>query len=212
MKNDTSRGSAVVKFLKNNSSIDLGKEYIELGVDTLIESGVFKDIPIVNTVVGICNLGNSVRDQMLASKLLRFIHQLSEVPYEERLAMVEKLNDSEQFSGRAGAAIIEILDRMECDKKPELAAKCFAAYAKNELSFEEFRRILLALERIPSFDIDKLAFFSQSSANDCQKMDEALLLSFVNAGLAQNNGGFDGGIIVPTKICRRIVEVGIISA
>ena len=211
MKNDTPRGSAVVKVLQTNSSIELGKEYVELGIDALLESGALKDIPLVNTVVGIFNIGNSVRDQMLASKLLRFIHQLSEVPHKDRLSMVEKLNDNERFSGRVGAVIIEILDRMESDKKPELAAKCFAAYARDELSFEEFRRILLALERIPSFDIEKLEPFSRASTSDCQTMDEALLLSFVNAGLAQNNGGFDGGIIVPTKLCKKIVETGIVA-
>ena len=211
MKNDTPRGSAVVKVLQTNSSIELAKDYIELGIDALLESGALQDIPLVNTVVGIFNLGGSVRDQMLASKLLRFIHQLSEVSHKERLAMVEKLNNNEHFSGRVGAVIIEILDRMESDEKPELAAKCFAAYARDELSFEEFRRILFALERIPSFDIEKLEPFSRASTSDCQTMDEALLLSFVNAGLAQNNGGFDGGIIVPTKLCKKIVETGIVA-
>lgn len=37
--------------------------------------------------------------------------------------MVDKLNEDDKFSGRAGAAVIEILDRMESQKKPELAAK-----------------------------------------------------------------------------------------
>ena len=36
--------------------------------------------------------------------------------------MVDKLNEDNKFSGRAGATVIEILDRMESQKKPELAA------------------------------------------------------------------------------------------
>lgn len=211
MKKDTPRGSAVINVLRSDSAVDIGKEYLEIGVDTLLESGALKDIPLVNTVVGIFSIAGSVRDQLLTSKLLRFLIQFSEVPLNERIAMAEKLNEDEQFAGRAGAAVIEILDRMESEKKPELAAKCFAAYAKNEISFEELRRILLALERVPSFDIEKLGRFSQATIEESIKMDEALLLAFVNAGLAQNNGGFDGGAIRPTKLCKKFVEIGLCS-
>lgn len=211
MKKDTSRGSAVINVLKSDSIIDIGKEYLEISVDTLIESGAIKDIPIVNTVVGIFNVAGSVRDQLLASKLLRFLIQFSEVSENERIAMAEKLNEDEKFAGRAGAAVIEILDRMESDKKPELAAKFFAAYARNEIPFEELRRILLALERVPSFDIEKLEQFSQATIDESLKMDEALLLAFVNAGLGQNNGGLDGGAILPTKLCKKFVAIGLCS-
>ena len=34
------------------------------------------------------------------------------------------------------------------------------------------------------------------------KMDESLLLAFVNAGLGVNNGGFSGGAVVPTNLCK----------
>ncbi|PNO57723.1 hypothetical protein MC64_020910 [Aeromonas caviae] len=211
MKKDTPRGSAVMNVLCSDSVADVGKEYLEIGVDTLLESGALKDIPIVNTVVGIFSVAGSVRDHLLTSKLLRFLIQFTEVPQHERIIMVEKLNDDDKFAGRAGAAVIEILDRMESEKKPELAAKCFAAYARNEISFEELRRILLALERTPSFDIEKLEQFSQATIAEVIKMDEALLLSFVNAGLGQNNGGFDGGAILPTQLCKKFVSICLFS-
>ena len=125
--------------------------------------------------------------------------------------MVERLNEDGKFSGRVGSALIEILDRMESEKKPELAARCFAAYAKKEISFEELRRILLALERVPSFDIEQLAAFSKAMPVDLAQMDEAMLLAYVNAGLGVNNGGFDGGLIVPTKLCQLFIKIGLAS-
>ena len=100
---------------------------------------------------------------------------------------------------------------MESEKKPELAARCFAAYAKKEISFEELRRILLALERVPSFDIEQLAAFSKAMPVDLAQMDEAILLAYVNAGLGVNNGGFDGGLIVPTKLCQLFIKIGLAS-
>ena len=212
MEKDTQKGSAVVNALKSDSVVSVGKEFLELGIDTALESGVAKDIPLVNTVVGIFGAVNSVRDHLLANKLIRFMSQLSEVSQKERIVMIDKLNEDSKFSGKVGAALIEILDRMESEKKPELSAKCFAAFARNEISFEEFRHILLALERVPSFEIEKLEKFSKSTIGESLQMDEPVLLSFVNAGLGKNNGGFDGGAIVPTNLCKIFVEVCICAA
>lgn len=209
MEKDTQRGSAVVKVMRSDSVASLGKELLEVGVDSVLESGVLKDIPLVNSLFGIFDAAGSFRDQLLVNKLVRFISQLSDISQEERTAMVEKLNEKDKFSGRAGAAIIEIIDRMESERKPEYAAKFFAAYARSEISFEELRRILVALERIPSFDIEKLKNFSNGNIKESLRMDESLLLAFVNASLGKNNGGLDGGVIVPTNLCKTFVSVGL---
>ena len=205
MSTEKSRGTAVENALTSKSIVDLGKEYIEIGIDAALESGALKDIPIVNTIVGIFNAAGTAREHIFMSKLIRFLNQLSEITEEQRIEMVERLSDDDCFAGKVGQSLIEILDRMESDKKPELAAKCFAAYAKNEILFEELRRILLSLERIPSFDIAKIKHFSTASMDELMKIDESILIAFVNAGLGVNNGGFDGGIIVPTKLCKKFV-------
>ena len=106
--------------------------------------------------------------------------------------------------------MIEILDRMESEKKPELAAKCFAAYAREEISFLDLRRILPALEKLPAFDLEEVRVFSETRIEDAMKMDESLLLAFVNAGLGKNNGGLDGGAILPTSLCKLIVKIDLV--
>lgn len=208
---DSERGKAIVNVMKSDSMVSLGKDYLELGIDAALESGVLKDIPFVNTVVGIFNVAGTIKDQILATKLIRFLSQLSEIPKEEREGMVDKLNEDSKFAGKSGSVLIEILDRMESERKPELAAKCFAAYAKNVISFEQLRRMLFALERIPSFEIDTLRNFSSTTIETSIKMEESTLLAFVNAGLGKNNGGFDGGAILPTELCKLFVSSGVIS-
>lgn len=208
---ESKRGEGIVSVLRSDSVVSVGKEYLELGIDAALDSGALKEIPFVSTVVGIFNVAGAVKDQLLTAKLIRFLNQLSDIPQQDRVEMVEKLNENGNFSGRAGSAIIEILDRMESEKKPELAAKCFAAYAKEEISFEELRRILLALERVPSFDIAQLVAFSKATLIESMQMDEAMLLAYVNAGLGVNNGGMDGGAIVSTKLCQLFIKIGLAS-
>lgn len=207
MKKDTQRGSAVVNVLRSDSIISVGKEYLELGIDAVLESGALKDIPFVNSIAGIFGAVGTVKDQLLTNKLLSFFSELAIITQEERNVMVDKLNADNQFSGRVGASIIEILDRMESERKPELAAKCFIAYTREKISFDELRRVLFALEKIPTFDIDKVENFAKVKIEEAVKMDESVLLAFVNAGLGMNNGGWDGGAIIPTKLCQVFVSV-----
>ncbi len=109
--------------------------------------------------------------------------------------------------GKAGDRLIEIIDRMESENKPEIAAAFLKAFAFEHIDFITLRRLMVALERIPSFEIDELDTFSKYDENNHHQIsDEALLLSFVNAGLGKNNGGFEGGIILPTDLCAVFVR------
>ena len=77
-----------------------------------------------------------------------------------------------------------------------LAANFFKSFSREEINFSEFRRVLVSLERIPSFDIPELSAFSTCDISEALKLDQSLLLSFVNAGLGQNNGATVNNIIV----------------
>jgi len=207
---DTEDGVGLVRILKSNPSLtSLLKQYSELGVDACLDSGILKDIPFVNSLFAVVNMVGTVRDYRLAKKIIRFLAQLADIPNDERNAMLEQLSEDDKFAGRLGSTLIEMLDRMESDKKPELAAKCFVVFAKGEITYSELRRILWALERVPSFDIDKLADFSRTTFDDLKRMDmdEYVLNAFVNSGFGVNNGGFDGGVIVPTKLCKVYLKV-----
>ncbi|EOD55030.1 hypothetical protein [Aeromonas molluscorum] len=211
-KKETSKGEVVAHIVRSESVISLGKEYAELGIDAALESGALKEIPFVSTVVSMCNSISMVKDHIFATKLIKFIDQLSDIPLHDRMIMIDKLNEDDKFAGKVGTALIEILDRMESEAKPELAAKCFSAYAKEIINYSQLRHMLHALERIPTFEINGIALFSQSTTRESLNMEESTLLAYVNAGLGVNNGGLDGGVIIPTELCRLFISSGIIPA
>ncbi|MEQ9914179.1 hypothetical protein [Pectobacterium polaris] len=73
----------------------------------LIDSDVLKDIPFINTAVGLFSTVGSARDYIFTEKLIRFLTQFSDLSKSERVAMVDKLNEDDKFTGKAGARIIE---------------------------------------------------------------------------------------------------------
>lgn len=208
---DTERGESVVKVIKSDAVTSLGKDYLEVGIDAALDSGALKDIPFVSTVVGIFNVAGTIKDHILTTKIIKFLDQISEIPVEDRVAMINRLNEDDNFSGKVGTILIEILDRMESEKKPEIAARCFAAFSKEVISFNELRHMLHALERIPTFEIDVIEEFSKAGIQESSSIQESTLLALVNSGLGQNNGGFDGGAILPTKLCKLFVSTGVIG-
>jgi hypothetical protein len=52
------------------------------------------------------------------------------------------------LQGKAGDRLIEIIDRMESENKPEIAAAFLKAFAFEHIDFITLRRLMVALERI----------------------------------------------------------------
>lgn len=207
MKKETQRGSVIANVIRSDDLLQISKDALEIGIDAALDLGILKDFPIVSTVVGVFNVGGTIRDQLLASKVIGFLAKLSELSKKERDEMVDKLNADGKFAGRVGDALIEILDRMESERKPGIAAKCFSAYARGRIDYMQLRRLLVAIERIPSFDIGALRTFAGLTIKERATADQHLLISLVNAGLAQNNGGWDGGVIVATDLCDLFLQL-----
>ncbi len=212
MAKDTKPGRALISAIKSESVVELGKEYVELGLDALLESKALESIPFVNTLVGVYKTAGHIRDQIFTDKLVHFLNPLSEMTESERIEMTDRLNDDDKFAGKAGASLIEIIDRMESEKKPELVASFLKAFAREDIDFNTLRRLLYALERVPAFDIEQLAEFCLRGGFSSRSNDDPLLVGYVNAGLAINNGATDGGYIVPTKLCKTFVQAGALKA
>ncbi|ASB76742.1 TPA: hypothetical protein ACG0AS_002931 [Enterobacter hormaechei subsp. hoffmannii] len=207
MAQDSKRGSELVEVIKSDDVTDLFKEYGEIAIDSALESGTLESIPLLNTLVGIFKTVSSVHDRRFTEKLIRFISGFADLDDATRINMANRLNENDKFAGKAGDRLIEIIDRMESENKPEIAAAFLKAFAFEHIDFITLRRLMVALERIPSFEIDELDTFSKYDENNHHQIsDEALLLSFVNAGLGKNNGGFEGGIILPTDLCAVFVR------
>ncbi|ENO4081699.1 hypothetical protein ACBG60_004946 [Enterobacter hormaechei] len=209
MAKDTERGSALLSILKSEKLADVSKDVGEIAVDSMMESGLLKEIPGIKTIIGVSDAIGGIRDYLFTGKLVRFLTHFSDLSDAQRINMTERLNSDENFAGKAGERLIEIIDRLESENKPEIAAAFLKAFSCKRIDFITLRRLMVALERIPAFDIEELDTFSQYNGNNHPgtALDQALMLSFVNAGLAENNGGFGGGIILPTKLCAIFVKM-----
>lgn len=57
---------------------DVVVEMAELGIDSCLEEGVFRSIPIVSTLIGVAKTGQHIHDRNLLKQTLEFIKAFNE--------------------------------------------------------------------------------------------------------------------------------------
>ena len=60
-----------------NDSKDIIEDYLEIGIDSIIDNGILKEIPIVKTLVGVLKVGKTVHDRNLLKQTLVFINEFN---------------------------------------------------------------------------------------------------------------------------------------
>lgn len=146
---ETNKGltEVVLSEVKGEHLQDLGAEALELGLDSLLQDGLLKDIPVVGSLVSLVKFGKGVKDALFTKKLLAFLYALKDIPLKERIQMIDELNASEAYRGRVGERLVVVLDRLDDLDKAQVIGKLFGATIEKKISFEQFLRLSMIVDR-----------------------------------------------------------------
>ena len=124
----------------------------EIGIDSLLDDGVLKDVPILGSVLAIGKTFGTVRDYYLAKKLMSFLGELSSLPDKEREKLIVKLEADSKYKETIGAKIIDLLSRIDDERKPKLIANAFKLYLAGKIDYTELSRVNYSIERFQLCD------------------------------------------------------------
>lgn len=167
---------------------DLASEFVELGLDSVLDDGLVKDIPIVSTAIGLYKLGTGLKDRHYLKKLAVFVNELNAGTaseekreyYKKRLIEDSKTRDNElEF-------ILVLIDRYLSLEKPAMLAKLYLAYLDGEITWEEFSAYAQIIEGLLPEDYNALKGGSQKSTDRASYSVSLLRLSAI--GLYYNSG------------------------
>lgn len=173
---------SMIETLKSDFA-NISKEFMEVGIDSMLQDGILKDIPIIGTLGSVFKVGISIRDRYFIRKIIEFLCSLEDTSLDERREFLVK-HSNEQ---RLGEKLIFILDRLDDIEKPKLIANLFKKYMYNEIDYVTFQRLSLIIEKC---FIEDLKFLKNNSNENVITGFEALGL--VNSGLV-SLASFDGG-------------------
>ncbi len=106
----------------------------ELGLDSILDDGIVKDIPILRTLVGLAKVGFNIRDRIYIKKIASFLSQIGNTTQEQREAFIEKYcGDTKRFE----EAVFLILEQVDNINKSTLIGKIFKACILGMISYQD---------------------------------------------------------------------------
>jgi hypothetical protein len=127
--------------------INISSDLLEIGFDNLINEGIIKDIPFLNTVYNVVKTGLNIRDRIFLKKMIRLLYNTKEVPVVQRIKIINRINSEKKYRFKIGEKLIFILDRADEIEKVDYISHLFVAFLNEEISYYEFLKASDAINR-----------------------------------------------------------------
>lgn len=137
----------------NHSLQDSTSALIEVALDSAMEDGVLREIPILGSLIGFGRAAISIRDRMFIKKLGHFLKEIESVPSEQRRSLIEEINASEEATVKVGEKILYIIDRCQDHQSSRAVGVIFKAFLEKEINYNEFVSMSSAVDRLLYSDL-----------------------------------------------------------
>ncbi|MCI6691408.1 MAG: hypothetical protein MR510_02785 [Clostridium sp.] len=140
----------------------------EVGIDSLLDDGIFKEIPIVNMVIGIGKTAQNIHERNLLQQTLNFIKSFNEKSInEEKLKKYrEKIDKNKKIAEKELGRVLIILNSNVETKKSQLLGKVFRAYVDEIIDWNQFCDLSEAISRLFISDINLIYNIWKHKIND----------------------------------------------
>lgn len=143
----------LVKSIKDEKITKLATDYTELGLDSILDDGVTKDIPILRTCVSLARVGLNIRDKLYTKKIFDFLCQISNTTQEQREDFIWKYcQDIRRFEN----AVLLILEQADSIEKSTLIGKIFRACILDKINYDEALKLSSMVNRVFWGDLKEL--------------------------------------------------------
>jgi len=199
------------------TTVDLQVDYLELGLDSVFDDAIIKDIPFVKTIYSLAKIGYNIKERLFVKKMLLFLKEFytRTVDPGKLHEFREKFKNDQKYRNKVTEMIIVYNDSFLDAEKSKIFARLFSAYISGHFDWDHFRHLSSCLNDLK---YEGVRFLTQLSNSDFKipesrpegspKRDfdnEALLSS---GGIAYTAGVWSSGFYV-TQAGRDLFNFGI---
>lgn len=151
-----------------NSSKDVISDYLEIGIDSLMNEGILKEIPIVNTIVGVLKIGKNVYDRNLLKQTLTFINEFNnnKISHDKLKQYKITIENNHKRCEEELGRILLLLNNFIDKEKSIMLAKIFKAYIEKIINWNEFCEYSEIINRLFIQDINLLNMIYDGRVTD----------------------------------------------
>lgn len=149
-----------------NYSVDTAMDLSEIGIDSLLDDSIFKEIPIVKTIYGVAKTGFAIREKHMLKKTLVFINQLNNngLSNEKYIEYKEKLKNKDEFAFKELEYALIIIDRYVELNKNIILANLYFNYIDKKIDWNQFQELSIIVDNIFLSDLEELEKIYQKRA------------------------------------------------
>lgn len=137
-----------------NTLIGIG----EVGLDSIMDDGLFKDIPVISTAFSLYKIGKSLKERHYVKKLAQFVYALNNgvADEESRTYYKQKLENNVAQRNKELEYIMVLIDRYISVDKPGMLAKLYLTYLREDIQWQEFAMYAETIDRFLPGDCSML--------------------------------------------------------
>ncbi len=157
MENELGIVKSVAETIIDNN-VDTTIDFFEVGLDSLLDDSLIKDLPLVKTVYGIAKTGFAIREKVLLKKTLSFIIALNsnDVSNEEYQKYTEELKNSDKIRMRELEFALMLIDKYIEERKTIILANLYYNYVCKNITWDEFQELSIIMNNILIKDLSEL--------------------------------------------------------
>lgn len=179
----------------------LGVDFLEQGIDSLIESETLSRIPVVGLLTAIWKTKRDVHSYLLLKKIVSFLYEFKNIPEEDRETMVCRLEKDDGFAENVGEQVILLLDRLDHFQKPALIARAFRSYVEGKIDVSELNRLNSVIDQVVYGDLRFLGDYLAGT-----QIPRAVLQSYAMCGLVYVPEAHASTEFRPTETAKKLYE------
>lgn len=139
------KGQEIINALSDAK--DMASDIAEIALDSVLNDGVIKDIPLVGSFMKLVSMGKNISGYLFARKLYEFYFNLKDIPKEKIEAFKQKLND-ENIAEEVGERLLLIINQADEIEKCKVIGIIFSAYIEEKISHIQCQRLCLAVNKV----------------------------------------------------------------
>ena len=208
--------TSLVTSIAKSDLKDIATDMAEISLDTLLDGGIIKDVPIIGSLAKLYSAGKSIQGQIFEKKIITFLLETEKAKKESKDKFYNNLNNNEVFRKKVGEQILVILEKLDDLEKPVVLGKLFKKFMEEKINFEMFHRLATVIANSFLPDIKKLHLYKEKN-----HFNSFTSVSLVNLGLThlyyikpekfdQDGKQIDGSEYKITQLGLELLELNVI--
>ena len=164
-------------------SSNIVEEYLEIGIDTVLENETLREIPIVKSLIGTAKIIKNINERNVLKNLVIFLNELNSgnINKDKLINHRKKLNSNSKFAEKELGRILIILNQIIDNEKSCLLGKLYKAYVNQKINWELFCEYSEILNRLFIQDLKVMRLIYDGKLDNTSNYNEMFRVERLNS-------------------------------